>query len=248
MTATLAGLPSAKARPSFPVRMLDKYFYFGMSLLIPAIVVYGFSHTIGENLLHPSVPRPTILWFHSAVFSAWVLFFIFQSALVRTRKVRLHRTTGWFGAALGAAIPVLGVATAITMNRFKVHQLHQADAPVFMLVPFLDVCCFTTTFWLAVYWRKKPELHRRLVFMATCALTAAAFGRFPESILPGVWFYAGVDALILLGVVRDLIVNRRLHRVYAMGLPLFAVCQFAVVHTIITAPAWWVKIANGIVG
>jgi len=235
MTATLAGRPSATARRGFGVRLLDKYFYFGMSLLIPAIVIYGFSHTVGENLLHPAVPRPTILWFHSAVFSGWVLFFIFQSALVRSRNVRLHRTTGWFGAALGAVVPVLGVATAVTMNRFKLHQL-------------LDVSCFASTFWLAIYWRQKPELHRRLVLMATCALTAAAFGRFPESVLPGAWFYAGVDTLILLGVARDLIVNRRLHRVYAIGLPLFAVCQFAVIHTIITAPAWCVKIANAIVG
>jgi hypothetical protein len=228
--------------------MLDKYFYFAMSLLIPAIVIYGFSHTVNENLLHAAVPRPTILWFHSAVFSGWVLFFIFQSALVRTGNVRVHRVTGWFGAALGAAIPVLGVATAVIMTRFKVHQLHQANTATFIMVPLLDVCCFTSTFWLAIYWRKKPEFHRRLVLMATCALTAAAFGRFPESILPGVWFYAGVDALILLGVARDLIVNRRVHRVYVIGLPLFAVCQFAVIRTLLASPAWWVKISNAIAG
>jgi len=248
MTATLAGRPSATARRGFGVRLLDKYFYFGMSLLIPAIVIYGFSHTVNENLFHPAVPRPTILWFHSAVFSCWVLFYLFQSALVRTRNVRLHRTTGWFGAALGAVIPVLGVATAVTMTRFKVHQLHQAGTAVFMLVPFLDVSCFATTLWLAVYWRKKPELHRRLVLMATCALTAAAFGRFPLNLMQETWFYAGVDALILLGVARDLVVNRSVNRVNAIGLPVFAVCQFAVIHTIITAPAWWVRIANAIVG
>src|SRR6266481_2428739 len=163
MTATLAGRPNATARRWFGVRLLDKYFYFAMSLLIPAIVIFGFSHTVNENLLHAAVPRPTILWFHSAVFSGWVLFFAFQSALVRTRNVRLHRTTGWFGVALGVAIPVLGVATAVTMTRFKVHELHQAGTAVFIMVPFLDVCCFASTFWLAIYWRKKPELHRRLV-------------------------------------------------------------------------------------
>ena len=38
---------------------------------------------------------------------------------------------------------------------------------------------FTVLFWLAIYWRKKPEFHRRLVLIATCALTSAGFGRWP---------------------------------------------------------------------
>jgi hypothetical protein len=42
--------------------------------------------------------------------------------------VRWHRRVGWFGAGLGALIPVLGVATAITMGRFNLYQLHQAGA------------------------------------------------------------------------------------------------------------------------
>jgi len=33
-------------------------FYFLMALLIPAIVVLGFSTTINQNLIHPAIPRP----------------------------------------------------------------------------------------------------------------------------------------------------------------------------------------------
>ncbi len=248
MTATLAGHPNAAARPSFGVQLLEKYFYFSMSLLIAAVVVFGFSHTVGQVLLHPAVPKPLLLWIHAGVFSLWVVFFIFQSALVRTGNVRVHRVTGWFGAALGVVIPVLGVTTAITMVRFHAHQLHESNAGSFLLVPFFDVCCFTTTFWLAVYWRRKPELHRRLVLIATCGLTAAAFGRIPASMLSPIAFYPCVDVLILLGVARDLVVNRRVHRVYAYALPPIAVCQFAVVYTVTTMPAWWLKIADAIVG
>jgi uncharacterized integral membrane protein len=64
------------------------YFYFFMSLLIAAVVIYGFSFTVDFNLLHPAVPRPLIVWVHAAVFSGWILFFILQTGLVRTRKVR----------------------------------------------------------------------------------------------------------------------------------------------------------------
>ena len=61
------------------------------------------------------------------------------------------------------------------------------------------------------------------MLLATCALSAAGLGRIP--ILPPGTFYAGVDFLIVLGVIRDLIVNRRIHSVYKVGLPLFAAGQ-----------------------
>src|SRR6266849_6094138 len=122
-----------------------------------------------------------------------------------SHHVRWHRRVGVFGAGLGALIPVLGVATAITMGRFNLLHLHQAGAAAFLIIPLWDMATFTPAFALAVYWRKKPEFHRRLILIACCALTAASFGRFPPNILPRIVFYAGVDFLILLGVVRDLI-------------------------------------------
>jgi hypothetical protein len=225
---------------------LDQYFYLFMSLLIPVIVVYGFSHTVGRRLIHPAVPPRFILYVHAAVFSGWVIFFIFQSALIRTHNVRLHRMTGWFGVALGVTMPVLGVATAITMTRFSILQLHSTDAASFLIVPLFDMTCFTITFALAVYWRKKPEFHRRLILIASCALTAAAFGRFPPQLLPPVVFYAGVDVLILLGVARDLIVNKRIHRVYRYALPAFIAGQIVVMY--LTTSPYWLKMAQAILG
>jgi hypothetical protein len=234
--------------PARHAGLLDKYFYFFMSLLIAVVVVYGFSHTVNRNLFHPAVPRPFLLSIHAAVFSAWVLFFIFQSALVRTHNVKLHRITGWFGVALGIVMPVLGVSTAITMDRFEIHRLHETDVAPFLIVPLYDVIAFFIPFALAIYCRKKPEFHRRLMLLATCALTAAAFGRFPEQILPYPWFYSGVDLLILLGVAHDLIVNRRVHKVYLYGLPAFVLCQAIVTYTFFTNAPWWMKIANAILG
>ena len=234
-------------------RFLNKYFYFCMSLLIAAVVMYGFSHTVNDNLLHATPPRPLILWFHGAVFTAWLGFFIFQSALVRTHHVKLHRMTGWFGAALGVLMPVLGISTAIIMHRFEFIQFH-AEAiqlpptganPTFLAIQTVDILSFTVFFWLAIYWRKKPEYHRRLILIATCALTSAAFGRIP--MVPEAWFYAGVDALILLGVGRDLIVNHRIHVVYRYALPAMILCQIAAIQIWLHHPAWWVKLSNAIV-
>ena len=172
---------------------------------------------------------------------------MFQSALVRTRNVALHRRTGWFGVALGATIPVLGISTAVTMARFKILQFHATDAESFLIVPFFDIIAFTIPFALAICWRKKPEFHRRLLLLASCALTAAAFGRFPPHLLSPDVFYAGVDLLVLLGVARDLMVNRRIHPVYLYGLPAFILGQTVVMYTVIRELPYWLKIAHAIV-
>jgi hypothetical protein len=223
---------------------LDRYFYFFMSLVIAAVVVYGFSHTVDKRLIHANPPRPTILYLHAAVFSGWVIFLILQSALIRMHKVWLHRLIGWFGVVLGAAIPVLGVSTAIVMAHFKMHYFHTTDDAAGLMFSFLDMCAFSIPFVLAVWWRKKPELHRRLILVASCALTSAAFARFPSYVLPPGLFYVDLDVLILAGWMRDLISNKRIHTVYLGALPLFALAQALVMYT--SDWPYWIRIGNAI--
>ena len=250
LKASVLSIPSARARSggttaaAWGARLLDRYFYFFMSLLIAAIIVYGFHFTVDKNLFHPAPPRPLLLYFHAAVFSSWVVFFILQSSLVRTGNVRVHRFMGWFGLALGISIILLGVSTALTMARFDIVQLHSPNARWRMIVPLFDMVCFTPTFFLAIYWRRKPQMHRRLIFIATCGLTAAAWGRFPEPILPHYMLYAGVDLLILLGVARDLIVDRRIHRVYLYAFPFFVIGQSIVVYTRWQELHYWLRVAD----
>ena len=229
-----------------PIGLLDKYFYFCMSLLIAAIVVYGFSHTIDRHLIHPRLQPPFILNVHVAIFSGWVVFFILQSALVRMNNVRLHRLLGWFGVALGTAIPVLGISTAIIMARFHILHFHSTDDASGLMVSFFDMTAFTIPFALAIYWRRKPEFHRRLILIASCALTSAAFARFPAYLIPPGYglFYAGVDLLILLGLARDLIVNRRVHQVYLYTLPCFVLGQLIVLFT--SDWPYWTRIGEAI--
>ena len=247
MTATYAGRSIAAARPSLPVRLLDKYFYFSMSLLIAAIVVYGFSHTIGTNLLHPLVARPTLLWFHGGVFSMGGV---------------LHIPVGAGEDAERAVASSDGLVRSCARGRDTgSRDLRRDHHGALQHAPFAscrcgDVHAGAIQRYLLLhpdvlarhYWRREREFHRRLVLMATCALTAAAFGRFPQNVLPGIVFYLGVDVLILLGVARDLIVDRRVHPVYAWGLPALVVCQFAAMYLILTVPAWWQRIAQAIVG
>ena len=239
------------AQPTFTLTgrcgLIDTYFYFVMSLTFVAIVVWGFGHTVNDFLIHPAVPRPLLLWFHATAFSTWLLLFVLQSALVRTHNVRLHRTLGWSIAGLGAVMIPLGITTGITMGRFNTGVLHEVNADLFEFVSFYDMAAFTTLLALGIYWRRKPELHRRLMFLATCGLMSAAFGRIPYLGSHNL-FYVAVDAVICLGLPRDLLVDRRIHRVYLIALPLLAIAQFITIRVITTTPPWWSNFAHPLMG
>jgi hypothetical protein len=228
--------------------LVDPYFYFGMSLIIACVTIYGFSQTINANLVHPAIARPLLLWVHGAAFAAWVALFIVQSLLVRTRHVRLHRSLGWFVAGLGTVMVPLGFAIAVIMGRFHIHQLgdHAPAVEASLLLSFYDMVAFAMVFAVAFAWRRKPDLHRRLMFVTTCGLTSAAFTRFPIEAIQHQYTYVCVDALIVLGILRDLLVSRRIHKAYLYALPILAISQGLTMYLVQNSVAWWMRIAHAI--
>jgi hypothetical protein len=226
---------------------LSRYFYLCMSLVLAVLVVAGFSRTVNTSLFHANPPRPLLLWIHGAAFSTWILFFIAQSALVRVRKVSVHRLLGWFGASLAAVMVGLGFTIAVVMTRFDVTVLQQKDVQSFLSIPFEDMIIFGSCIALAICWRKKPEYHRRLVFIASCQLMDAAIGRFDFMFIHAL-FYPALDLLIVLGMARDWVVDGRVHKVYLYALPALIVLQSFAVYAWRFNPAWWASITHSILG
>ena len=203
----------------------SRWFYLAMSLLMLVLVTYGFSNTVGPDLLHTQRSRSIVilLTIHGAVFYFWMLLMVVQSALVRSRKIHLHRVLGWFGAADGALIVVMGLWAT----------LHQPAPLALEMIGIVSLAGFSIPVVLAIVWRKQPKFHRRLLLIATAMLTNAGFARFPGTYLPQHLFYAGTDALIAIGIAHDLFTERRVHIVYRYALPLFLVAEIAVL-----IPAW----------
>jgi hypothetical protein len=217
-------------------------FFAVMALAIVGIVAFGFSFTFVDNLIHPAYPRPAILYIHAVIFSSWLALFVAQVGLIRTGQVATHRRLGTIGIGLGAVMPVVGVATAIAMTRLRVAH-GEMDAAGSFLIPCWDMLGFTTTFALAIRWRRRPDFHRRLMYMATAILTAAAWGRMPF-LDHAEWFYSGVDLLIAIAALRDLLVDRRIHVVYLLGLPALICGQFLLAAA--RWSDWWLATAPGL--
>jgi hypothetical protein len=200
-------------------------FYVAMSLLMLALVTYGFSRTVGDALLHTQRPHRfvALLGLHGAVFYAWMVIFVAQSALVRVRNLRLHRLLGWVGAADALLVVVMGVWATF------------AEPAPFALdcIGLVSMAGFGIPVALAIVWRKRPAYHRRLVLIATAMLTNAAFARFPGTYLPGHFFYLGTDLIIGVGIAHDLWSERRVHVVYRYAMPLLLAAEIGVL-----IPAW----------
>ena len=228
-------------------KFLSEYFYLCMALVMAGLVVWGFSRTVNANLIHANPPRPWLLWVHATAFSTWVVFFIAQSSLVRMRQVSVHRFLGWFGAGLATLMVGVGCTIAIVMARFDGKVLHQPGVNAFLAIPFCDMIAFGLCIGLAIYWRKTPEYHRRLIFIASCQLMDAAVGRF-DFVFNHNLFYPLLDVLIVLGMARDRVVNGRVHKVYLYALPPLIAVQSLAVYAWRANPAWWQGITGWIVG
>ena len=228
--------------------VLARYFYFAMAVLLAAIVWYGFSHTIEENLFHPSFPRPRVLYVHAAIFGGWMILLTVQTGLVAVAgKRRWHRWLGWLGVAMACAMPVLGTWNALSMTHLR-YSFGDLDAVAFLILAFNDMAAFAALMAAAVLLRNRQnEAHKRLALMAACVISVAALTRFPPW-LPapehGVWpYYLYADILIALGLARDLVVMGRPHWVYTRVFPAVIALQ-ALANTVYMArPKLWMDFA-----
>lgn len=142
-------------------------------------------------------------------------------------------------------MPALGLWTALVMTRL--HRLEMGNdtaGEAFLVISLFDMLAFAVLFGLAARWRRRPEHHRRLMLMASCGLTVAAFARFPYWLVPTDTWCLYVDGLIAAGVARDWMVMRRVHAVYVWGVPLLIAGQAIAMWTYLTRPPTWLAIAH----
>ena len=246
-----APIPAAIEREASAMKQLksflSRYFYLCMSIVMAGLAVWGFSHTVDARLLHANPPRPPLLWFHGAVFSAWIVLFIAQSALVRVRKVSVHRALGWFGAALAASMVVSGFIVSVVIMRLDMTALNRKTIASFLSILWGDMIIFGACMALAIYFRKRSEYHRRLVFMASCQLMQAAFVRF-HYIGHHDLFYPALDVLIVAGMLRDRVVDGRVNRVYLYVFPAMIALQALATYLERVNPSWWQAATQAILG
>ena len=172
---------------------------------IVVVMALGFQYTIGDALVRAAPKPPALLYWHALVAGTWMPFVALQSALIVGGRPRWHSRLGLWGMVHGALVPLSGLGSAVVMARWHLAQGDPGAAASFP-IPVNDALGFSICFGLALAWRRNPALHRRLMLMSACVLSAPGWGRMP-ALDHAEWFYLGVDALVLAALAYDRIVS-----------------------------------------
>lgn len=141
-----------------------------MSLIAVAVVVAGFGPSV-VNTAGRKAPLTLMVGIHAGVFTAWLVLFFTQTFLVGKGRIAAHRRLGYAGAGLAVVMVVSGYATAIAMARrgFDLSgDLNSATDPHgFLVFQLGDLVTFGTLVAAGLWYRRRPEAHKRLMLMAT---------------------------------------------------------------------------------
>ena len=207
----------------------DRLFFSRMAYACAAVGVIGFAPTFWIPLLTGSLTLPPILYVHATVFYSWLVLFVVQSRLVATRQLSRHRTLGVAGVALATAMCFVGILAAVSSMRTAQAGGFGPQARAFSVVPLMGIAFFAILFAIALLKVSRPDVHKRLLLVATVSLLNAAVGRLfilalglpspTASIEPPPVFVSILPGLLADGLlIPALLYDRRqlghVHRVY----------------------------------
>jgi hypothetical protein len=186
---------------------------------------------------------------HGLAMSSWMILFLVQSILIRTGRRRLHLVIGPLGGVLAAAIVILGS----TVAPFSVHFSPQVYADLggpraFLATMWVQMLSFGTLVGFGLAYRRRPEVHRPMMLLATLVIQSGALGRCPYiqnvAALPPLYVWGPV---LLLGGLLFLLqwgMSRATNRWYLLGYAGMVIAAFASVA--VGSSALWNRMVSAI--
>ncbi len=210
-------IASSRNRADFSVssrrlkRPGERYFFVAMGIFAIFIAMIGFGPDF-IKIASGSFPLVWVMHVHGALMTAWLAMFLAQAVFAVTGRMALHRRAGKFAIPLGFA--VWASMVAVELRAAIVHPRPNLGSYDDLLPGVYLYSLFLLFFTSAIYLRKLPAWHKRLMVVTVFLTLQAAFMRMYLPIfVPGYWndaLYLDV-ALFLPLVVYDSIAVRRLH-------------------------------------
>ena len=207
------------ASPNIHRRINDRPLYLVAAIVVPLLVLAGFARTYYLKGFFATPPLPSrLVHFHGLVMTAWVALFIVQVSLVATRRTKVHQRLGVFGAVLAGLVVVVGILTGL----YAAARGHTPGPPAlqFLVVPLGDMVVFAVLIGAALYFRRRLDVHKRLMLVAAINLLTPAIARIPlDFIVNGgpLAFFGLTDLCLLAFVAFDTVRHRRLHPALLWG-------------------------------
>jgi hypothetical protein len=231
----------------------ERLFYVIAGSLMLVATAMGFRAFIahgkgfgGGEITRQIVPLVVV---HGLAMLSWIVLFLVQSVVILKGNPRLHMRIGVGGAVLAGVMVPLGSVSAILSARYNPELYQYFGGPRFFLATMLgEMLSFGTLVSVAVIYRRRPEIHRPMMLLASLMIISGSLGRCPYigefALMPPLYVLGPALALGALLLVLQLGMTRALNRWYAFGYGamVLASCLFIVIgHS-----ALWNRIARAI--
>lgn len=220
---------------------LERWFYTAMAVLLMAISIAGFAPAI-INPATRRAPLSALAVIHGMLFFAWLALFLVQALLAANGRIALHRRLGITSILLLLGMVPSGFLTTVAMVRrgFDLSGDQKLgpgllDAATGSVFNFLDLLAFTTLAGCALWFRRRPKVHKRLMLFANIQLMGAPLAHLlgHVGLLTGPAVMLSLLMVCLAAVAGDYAVEKRLH-------PLTV--------TLAIASLAWLPIAGAVIG
>ena len=216
----------------------SKYF-LGIAILLLAFVLAGFGRTFFARPFFDVPPLPWYLFVHGFVLASWFFLLVAQTALVAAHRTDLHRRLGVLGGLIAVALVGISlVAVLVFPAHVKAGFLSGGvafDAATVQAIVWTDLASlliFSTFVATALYWRRRSDVHKRLMLIASMAILGPAVARILPLLSSGPGPIAvAVQSAVFIGlpltlVLHDLFATRRVHRATIVGVAANFVATF----------------------
>ncbi len=226
----------------------ERNFYLGMGIACALFIFVGFAPTyfLGPFVERPAYAPPLSIYLHlhAGIFTAWLVLFVTQTALVRADRRDLHRRLGILGLFVAIAIVTINFMTVI--EAIDSGRASPVGPPIPRLYLALSLSLIAGGFVFAgLYWRRNAAAHKRLMLVATISMMGPAMNRFTRqfdltTLLDMDRTAIALSATLALYAVcmlHDYRVQRRVHAVYVSGAAI-AVAQRVLAEVVPGTSAW----------
>jgi hypothetical protein len=203
----------------FDKRRAERIFFTGMSVAILITVFAGFSRTWFLRPYFQTQPLLPLLIAHGIIFSGWIALFVTQTTLISARRTRVHMRLGIAGGLLASLMLVIGIYTAMVRAKGP-SPIPGVNSLSFLTIPLGDMLLFGILTGAALYFRRRPDTHKRLMLLGTIAILPAAVARLPIGFIETggpLVFFGLSDLFILPMIVFDIATRGRPHRATLIG-------------------------------
>lgn len=195
--------------------------YTTVGILSVAIAIAGFWPKYFGPLLTGTLQTDTMIHVHAIIFVGWLVIVGVQAWFAASGRLAWHMRVGNYAMYWGVLVIVVGVITAFTVFGDRIAAGNVQEARNRLFVPLTDLMVFVPFFAAAWLLRRRPELHKRLIIVATTILLIAAVHRIPflggrpppAPQLLAVWL-----SPIYICMIHDFIKTRRVSLVYLLGM------------------------------